>query len=89
MQVFYYRFVIQGDHNQNKLKEVFLEENLPKIRHWNRTIVFEQRPKMHQMFRILYKVIRGIYVSVIYYFVPFLFLYLEQYIVRRTVVQRR
>jgi hypothetical protein len=41
LQVFYYKFVIQGDHNQNKLKEVFNDENLPKITHWNRTIVFE------------------------------------------------
>jgi len=80
LQTFYYKFVIAGDANHNRLKDVYNDENQPKITRWNRTIDFNKRSCKHKIFRVWYKIIRGLYVSVIYYFVPFLFLYCQKFI---------
>ena len=78
LQKFYFVHVIDSDPH-NKLKEVYNESNRPQITNWNHTITFNKRPLVHKWFRIVYKFARLIYVSMIYYFIPFGFLLAEQY----------
>jgi hypothetical protein len=59
------------------LKDILLDENAPAITMRNYNIRFEDREPWHKCARIVYKVMRGIYVSVIFYFVPFMFLFME------------
>ena len=53
------------------------EANAPKIVNRNKDIKFSERSCCNKMQRFTFKTMRGIYISVTYYFNPFLFLYLH------------
>lgn len=59
----------------NKLKEIM--HHAPKYVKCGHEIKFTERSLFHKFARILYKVLRCFYVSVIFYFVPFSVLYLQ------------
>ena len=43
----------------------------PKIRRHGRNIKFMERPYFHRVARVIYKIVRCFYVSVIFYFIPY------------------
>ena len=53
----------------NKLKEIM--HHAPKCVKAGDDIKFSERTLFHKVARILYKVLRAFYVSVIFYFIPF------------------
>ena len=59
----------------NKLKEIM--HHAPKCVKSGKDIKFSERTLFHKGARILYKVLRSFYVSVIFYFVPFSVMYLQ------------
>jgi hypothetical protein len=60
----------------NKLKEVLHSHYAPKREKSIKDIVWKDRSCFHKVARILYKIIRCVYVSLIFYFVPFLVVFL-------------
>jgi predicted nucleic acid-binding Zn ribbon protein len=58
----------------NLLKEVL--HHSPEVVKCGSTIVFRERTCFHKCARVLYKVLRCLYVSVIFYFIPFSVLFL-------------
>ena len=76
-----------------ELSKLYLEAlNEPELKHIlhqhyevpikGKDIKFRERPFIHQMFRVLYKVWRCLYVSIFFYFIPF-FVYLVEFLVAR------
>ena len=59
----------------NKLKEIM--HHAPKCVKSGNQIKWEDRSLFHKVARLLYKVMRSFYVSVIFYFVPFSVLFLQ------------
>ena len=45
--------------------------------HRSSNIKFEERPTFHKVARVVYKIIRALYVSLIFYFVPFLVIFTQ------------
>jgi hypothetical protein len=58
----------------NKLKEMM--HHRPHYEKRGRDIKFSDRNLFHKIARVVYKVLRALYVSVIFYFVPFIVMYL-------------
>jgi hypothetical protein len=58
----------------NKLKEIM--HHPPKIIVKGKDIKFSERSCYHKCARILYKILRSFYASVIFYFVPFSVFYI-------------
>jgi hypothetical protein len=59
----------------NKLKEIM--HHPPKCVRAGKEIKFSERSVFHKFARLLYKVLRAFYVSVIFYFIPFSVMYLQ------------
>ena len=59
----------------NKLRKIM--HHAPKLETKGRDIKFRDRTLFHKLGRILYKILRSIYVSLVFYFVPFAVLYLQ------------
>ena len=78
MSGFYYQAL--SDDQNNKLFEMFAEDNMPRIKNFNRDMSFSDRTCCNKICRFLFKLIRVIYVGWIFYFVPFLFMLLHQII---------
>ena len=76
MQKMYFNKNILGD-RLNLLKDVMLDCNAPRITQRSFNTFFKERSMFHKVARINYKFLRGIYVSVVFYFVPFMFLFIE------------
>lgn len=73
-----YYLSISNDRN-NVLFDMFLEENRPRVRNRRSDpTLWARRSCQNKVQRLLFKMLRGIYVSACYYFVPFLFLYAHQ-----------
>ena len=52
-----------------KFKEIIHQP--PKVINRNRNLVFSDRSFFHKFARVFYKLVRGVYVSCIFYFIPF------------------
>ena len=76
MQKMYFNKNIMMDRS-NYLKDVLLDQNAPKITWRDCNNKFQDRSFFHKFARINYCMFRGLYVSVLFYFVPFMFLYME------------
>jgi len=59
----------------NKLKVIM--HHAPKLETKGSDIRFMERSLFHKLARMIYKFIRCLYVSVVFYFVPFAVLYLQ------------
>ena len=59
----------------NKLKVIM--HHAPKLETKGSDIKFMERSLFHKLARMIYKFIRCLYVSVVFYFVPFAVLYLQ------------
>lgn len=57
----------------NPLKEIM--HHHPHRIHRGKEIKFRDRPIFHKLARILYKVMRALYVALIFYFVPYLVIF--------------
>ena len=75
---YYYSLVID---KQNMLLEVFDEQNAPKIKYRAKDQKHLGKAWYVRLERFVYKVVRGFYVSVIYYFTPYLFLLLNLFFI--------
>jgi hypothetical protein len=62
---------------ENPIKAV-LKSHI-KIKNRGRNIRFEDRSATHKIFRVIYRTFRNIYVSLIFYFVPYFVLFLSFY----------
>jgi len=77
LQKMYYNTKIASDHTM-KLKDVFNDENLPKIT-WksSKEGSWASRSFFNKVGRFIFKLIKGFYVSYIFYFLPFTFLLVQ------------
>ena len=65
---------------EDKLKaRIFAHHHLPVERKGSE-IKWKDRSLMNKVFRLIYRLIRGIYCSVIFYFQPFFTLYIYQFL---------
>lgn len=60
------------------LKEVFNDENHLEITNKNKNVVFSDRSGFSKFAKVVYKICRAIYASLIFYFVPFLYIVFNQ-----------
>jgi len=76
LQTMYYS-AIKNDKN-NVLFDMFNEEHRPKIKHRRKDInYFKDRSCNNKFQRFAFKLLRGMFVAVAFYFVPFLFLFVH------------
>ena len=78
MASFYYK-ALSDDYN-NQLFEMFNEEHIPRVKNFNRDTSFWARPCCNKIERVIFKLLRLIYVGCIFYFVPFLWMLLHEVI---------
>ena len=63
-----------------KLKQVM--HCHPKVQNRGKDMHFGDRSTFHKVARIIYKVNRSLYVSIVFYFVPFFVLFLNLYLAK-------
>ena len=65
------------DDQTNQLNEMYDEANAPKIKNRYKDINFWERSCINKIQRMIFKLLRCVYISAGYYFTPFLFLYMN------------
>jgi Flp pilus assembly protein protease CpaA len=79
LQKMYYSTKIAGNRHE-VLQAMYLEENTPQVVWRDSKNTWASRSFVNKLMRLNYKVLYGFYVSFIYYFTPFLFLCMMQFI---------
>lgn len=74
----YFSSAINKD-KYNILREIMDDSNAPKIINRRKDMKFADRDSMNKVFRVIFKMSRAIFVSVIYYFIPFALFYVSMY----------
>jgi len=64
-------------HSLMDLKFKGIIKQPPKVVNRNRNLVFGDRSAFHQIARVFYKLVRGLYVSCVFYFVPFSVIFVQ------------
>jgi len=73
----YYQKTV-GCNKLDILKEVFDDENLLEITNKTKNVVFSERSLFSKFAKLTYKLFRAVYASLIFYFVPFLYIVFNQ-----------
>jgi len=79
LQKMYYSTKIAGNRHE-VLQAVYLEENTPHVTWRDHKDTWASRSFLNKLLRFNYKLFYGFYVSFIYYFIPFLFLCMMQFV---------
>lgn len=88
MPNFYYEALCED--KTNVLLEVFNDDNIPRVKNFNRTTKFANRPSLvNKVQRVCFKWCRLVFVTVIYYWVPFSFIVLHQVLLLMMNAQNR
>jgi len=74
----YFGEIINAD-RQFQLREIVTDANAPKITWRHRYNFFDERNGIHMFNRFIYVVFRGVYVCLIFYFGPNLYLIIKQF----------
>lgn len=76
---FYYNS-IRSDHN-NVLFDVFQDHRKPRVVNHRRNMKWSEASCNLRFQRLVFKILRGIFIASCYYFIPFLFLYYHQVLI--------